>query len=71
MQYIICLTISLFKNLCHENYNHNWEDLRLHQKKIREMEQRAFANKIGMWFLKCKYNPEFLYCKNRLINECG
>ena len=69
LEYLCVVNNTKLNQFMYENYNHNWEDLRLHQKKIREMGQRAFANKIGMWFLECKYNPEYLYCKNRLINE--
>lgn len=28
-----------------------------------------FANKIGDWFLECKYNPKYKYCKDRLNKE--
>ena len=31
--------------------------------------KRLFVNKIGNWFLDCKYNPKYLYCRNRLMNE--
>ena len=31
--------------------------------------QRIFANKIGNWFLDCKYNPKYLYCRKRLMKE--
>lgn len=27
------------------------------------------ANKIGEWFLECKYNPKYKYCRARLENE--
>ena len=27
------------------------------------------VEKIGVWFLDCKYNPKYKYCKNRLIKE--
>jgi hypothetical protein len=36
-----------------------------HQKKI----QKIFINKIGDWYLDCKYNPKYLYCRNRLMKE--
>ena len=36
-----------------------------HQKKI----ENIFANKIGDWFLDCKYNPKYLYCRKRLTKE--
>ena len=28
-----------------------------------------FVNKIGNWFLECKYNPKYLYCRKRLMKE--
>ena len=31
--------------------------------------KRIFVNKIGNWFLDCKYNPKYLYCKKRLMKE--
>ena len=31
--------------------------------------KRKFVNKIGNWYLDCKYNPKYLYCRNRLMKE--
>ena len=31
--------------------------------------KRKFVNKIGEWFLDCKYNPKYLYCRKRLMTE--
>ena len=31
--------------------------------------KRTFANKIGNWYLDCKYNPKYLYCRKRLMKE--
>ena len=31
--------------------------------------KKKFSNKIGNWFLECKYNPKYLYCRKRLIKE--
>ena len=31
-------------------------------------ECKIFANKIGEWFLECKYNPKYKYCKD-MINK--
>jgi Leucine-rich repeat (LRR) protein len=36
-----------------------------HQRQMR----RIFVNKIGNWYLDCKYNPKYLYCRNRLMKE--
>jgi len=30
---------------------------------------KVFANKIGNWYLECKYNPKYLACKKRLKLE--
>jgi len=30
---------------------------------------KIFANKIDTWFLKCKYNPEYKYCRDRVNAE--
>ena len=31
--------------------------------------KRIFANKIGNWYLDCKYNPKYLYRRKRLMEE--
>jgi Leucine-rich repeat (LRR) protein len=31
--------------------------------------KRLFANKIGNWYLDCKYNPKYKYCRIRLMKE--
>ena len=31
--------------------------------------KRKFINKIENWYLDCKYNPKFLYCRKRLMKE--
>ena len=36
-----------------------------HNKNMR----RIFANKISNWFLECKYNPKYLYCRQKLMKE--
>jgi len=44
------------------------------EKKYIEYEKamkRQFANKLGDWFLDCKYNPKYLYCRKRLMKEYG
>ena len=30
---------------------------------------KIFANKIGFWFLECKYNPKYKYCRDRVDKE--
>ena len=30
---------------------------------------KIFVNKIENWFLDCKYNPKYLYCRQRLMKE--
>ena len=31
--------------------------------------KKIFSNKIGDWYLDCKYNPKYLYCRKRLMKE--
>ena len=28
-----------------------------------------YANKIGEWFLKCKYDPQYKYCRNQVMKQ--
>ena len=30
---------------------------------------KSIANKIGNWFIKCKYDPSYKYCRDRLNKE--
>ena len=30
---------------------------------------KEFSNKIGEWFLECKYNPTYKYCRDRVDKE--
>ena len=30
---------------------------------------QTFSNKIGEWFLECKYNPKYKYCRDRVDKE--
>ena len=32
-------------------------------------EVKVFANKIASWFLECKYNPHYKYCRDRVNSE--
>lgn len=34
-----------------------------------DISKKKYANKIGEWFLNCKYDPKYKYCRNRLLNE--
>ena len=31
-------------------------------------ENKIFANKIGSWFLECKYKPNYKYCRD-IVNK--
>ena len=31
--------------------------------------KKIFINKISNWFLDCKYNPKYLYCRQKLMKE--
>jgi len=46
-------------------FNNSWKQYREFQHKV----YRLFANKIGTWYLECKYNPKYLACKKRLKLE--
>jgi len=46
-------------------FNFDWKQFREFQHKT----LKTFANKIGSWFLDCKYNPKYKYCQNRLKEE--
>ena len=49
-----------------ENYfEKDWKKYREYQHSI----LKKFANKIGSWFLECKYNPKYKYCQRRLSKE--
>jgi len=36
---------------------------------ILDKKERDAVNKISNWFLECKYNPQYKYCRDRLDNE--
>ena len=38
-------------------------DINLHLK------YKKICNKIGEWFLECRYNPKYKYCRTRLMKE--
>ena len=50
-------------------FNNNWKQYNEFQHKINKKIHRSFANKIGEWYLECKYNPEYLACRKRLKLE--
>lgn len=37
--------------------------------KVQQMIYKKNSDKIGIWFLKCKYDPKYKYCRNRLKKE--
>ncbi len=47
---------------CEINKSKTFEDLYNYLDKVA-------ANAIGEWFLRCKYDPKYKYCKDRLKNE--
>ncbi len=42
--------------------------LELYQQQQRKIKIKQ-TNKIGNWFLECKYNPKYKYCRDRLEKE--
>ena len=68
------LPSSLNKLWCRENpisehiddyFKNDWEKYR----KFQQSTFKKFANKLGSWFLECKYNPKYKYCQRRLTEE--
>ena len=49
-----------------DDYIHNKCDGKL---EIYYKINQTFANKIGAWFLECKYNPKYKYCRDRVDKE--
>jgi hypothetical protein len=37
--------------------------------KWKEKSESLFVNKIELWFLECKYNPKYKYCRDRVNGE--
>ena len=62
-----------FINYCHnpiyiyiyKYFNDNYIEYNEYQKKMK----KVFAIKIGDWFLECRYNPKYKYCRKRLMKE--
>lgn len=38
-------------------------------KKLNDIRKLNAVKKISYWFLECKYNPKYKYCRDRLMNE--
>ena len=61
--------ILYFDNPIHTYIKKYFDDnLKKYQDYEKQMKKK-FANKIGNWFLDCKYNPKYLYCRKRLMKE--
>ena len=56
-------------NYIKKYFNNHWKDYREFQQKIHNITMKVFANKIGEWYIECKYNPEYEICKKRLKME--
>jgi hypothetical protein len=52
-------------NFIKQKFDDDWKKYNKWQIQYR----KKFANKIGNWFLECKYNPQYKYCQNRLNHE--
>ena len=48
-------------------FNDDWREYREFQHRIQNRINKTFANKIGEWFLECKYNPKYRYCREKMI----
>ena len=51
-------------NFIEEYHNGNWKEYIKWKNKY-----KSPSNIIGSWFLDCKYNPKYKYCKDRLNEE--
>ena len=49
---------------------HRWSYIHQYIKDELEPVVKKNVKKIEDWFLECKYNPKYKYCKKRLMNEC-
>jgi hypothetical protein len=69
LPYLILNSIYYNDNPVHDHindyFNGKIKNYLEHQKKMKKI----IANKIGNWFLDCKYNPKYLYCRKRLMKE--
>jgi len=61
---LYCHYNPIFDNIT-QYFDDDWKKYRKFQHKV----YRLFANKIGEWYLECKYNPEYKACKKRLKLE--
>ena len=50
-------------DLIHKKLDDSLENYYKFKKELKEKTERKFANKIGEWFLECKYNPQYAYCR--------
>jgi Leucine-rich repeat (LRR) protein len=72
---------NLSKNIQHVYYNNNpiynllkyFDDFGFlslpKYLKWKEKSESLFVNKIEIWFLECKYNPKYKYCRDRVNGE--
>ena len=51
-------------NFIQKYHNKNWKEYIQWKNKY-----KSPSNIIGKWFLECKYNPKYKYCKDRLNEE--
>jgi Leucine-rich repeat (LRR) protein len=65
LEHLICYSNPI-KNLINKKFNGLWKEYR--EYKNLKMKKQSI-NKISNWYLECKYNPKYLYCRNRLERE--
>ena len=58
-----------YYNPIHDHINKYFDGSTKQYFKYQNFIKRIFSNKIGIWFLDCKYNPKYLYCRTRLMKE--
>ncbi len=60
-------TYNPIHNHIEKKFGENWKKYRKYQ--YHKIILKVFANKIGEWYLECKYNPKYKYCRERLLRE--
>ena len=59
-----------YKNNPIYSYTHKYFDNNVYKYlEFNKKMNKIFINKIENWFLDCKYNPKYLYCRTRLMKE--
>jgi Leucine-rich repeat (LRR) protein len=61
----LCCRNNQINSKIDDYFKEDWRKYR----KFQQSTLKEFANKLGSWFLECKYNPKYKYCRRRLTKE--